>query len=98
MFKKFFKFIALPFKSDDDIENYSAIHPKAGKVAKFIKGIFTAINVYVDLWSLNELLKIVGKGFKHFPDIVKISGKIGEKIGKAVANFGKITKVATAVV
>ena len=54
MFKKFFKFIALPFKSDADIENYSAIHPKAGKVAKFIKGIFTAINVYVDLWSLNE--------------------------------------------
>ena len=37
MFKKFFKFIALPFKSDEDITNYSKIHPKAGKVAKFIK-------------------------------------------------------------
>ena len=34
MFKKFFKFIALPFKSDEDITNYSKIHPKAGKVAK----------------------------------------------------------------
>ena len=39
-----------------------------------------------------------GKGIKHFPDIVKISGKIGEKIGKAVANFGKAAKVATAVI
>ena len=98
MFKKFFKFIALPFKSDADIENYSAIHPKAGKVAKFIKGIFIAINVYVDLWSLNELLKIFGKGIKHFPDVAKIFGKIGEKIGKTVANFGKVTKVATVVI
>ena len=98
MFKKFFKFITLPFKSDEDITNYSKTHPKPANVVKFIKGIFTAINVYIDLWSLNELLKMVGKGFKHFPDIVKISGKIGEKIGKVVANFGKAAKVATAVI
>ena len=85
MFKKFFKFIALPFKSDADIENYSAIHPKAGKVAKFIKGIFTAINVYVDLWSLNELLKMFGKGIKHFPDVVQIVGKFTSKSAKVAA-------------
>ena len=85
MFKKFFKFIALPFKSDADIENYSAIHPKAGKVAKFIKGIFTAINVYVDLWSLNELLKMFGKGIKHFPDVVQIVGKFSSKAAKVAA-------------
>lgn len=85
MFKKFFKFITLPFKSDADIENYSAIHPKAGKVAKFIKGIFTAINVYVDLWSLNELLKMFGKGIKHFPDVVQIVGKFTGKAAKVAA-------------
>ena len=85
MFKKFFKFIALPFKSDADIENYSAIHPKAGKVAKFIKGIFTAINVYVDLWSLNELLKMFGKGIKHFPDITKAVAKFTGKAAKVAA-------------
>ena len=85
MFKKFFKFIALPFKSDADIENYSAIHPKAGKAAKFIKGIFTAINVYVDLWSLNELLKMFGKGIKHFPDVVQIVGKFSSKAAKVAA-------------
>ena len=98
MFKKFFKFISMPFKSDADIAEYSKNHPIAGKIVKVIKGIFSVINAYVDLWSLNELLKMVGKGFKHFPDIVKISGKIGEKIGKAVANFGKAAKVATAVI
>lgn len=85
MFKKFFKFIALPFKSDADIENYSAIHPKAGKFAKVIKGCFTAINCYIDLWSLNELLKMFGKGFKHFPDIVKLVSKFTGKATKVAA-------------
>ena len=98
MFKKFFKFISMPFKSDADIKEYSKINPTAGKAAKFIKGCFTVINCYIDLWSINELLKMFGKGIKYFPDVVKISGKIGEKIGKAVSNFGKVTKVATIVI
>lgn len=85
MFKKFFKFVALPFKSDADIANYSKVHPKAGKVAKFIKGCFTAINMYVDLWSLNELLKMFGKGIKHFPDVVQIVGKFSSKAAKVAA-------------
>ena len=85
MFKKFFKFVALPFKSDADIANYSKVHPKAGKVAKFIKGCFTAINMYVDLWSLNELLKMFGKGIKHFPDVVQIVGKFTSKSAKVAA-------------
>lgn len=85
MFKKFFKFIALPFKSDADIENYSAIHPKAGKFVKVIKGCFTAINLYVDLWSLNEILKMFGKGIKHFPDVVQIVGKFTSKATKVAA-------------
>ena len=85
MFKKFFKFITLPFKSDDDIANYSKVHPKAGKVAKFIKGCFTAINLYVDLWSLNELLKMCGKGIKHFPDITKAVAKFTGKAAKVAA-------------
>lgn len=85
MFKKFFKFITLPFKSDDDIANYSKLHPKAGKAAKFIKGCFTAINVYIDLWSLNELLKMFGKGIKHFPDVAKIATKFTGKAAKVAA-------------
>ena len=85
MFKKFFKFITLPFKSDEDITNYSKTHPKAAKVVKFIKGIFTAINVYIDLWSLNELLKMFGKGIKHFPDVVQIVGKFSSKAAKVAA-------------
>ena len=85
MFKKFFKFIALPFKSDEDITNYSKIHPKTGKVAKFIKGCFTVINCYIDLWSINELLKMFGKGIKHFPDVAQIVGKFTGKAAKVAA-------------
>ena len=88
MFKKFFKFIGMPFKSDADITEYSKEHPKAGKFAKVIKGCFTAINCYIDLWSLNELLKMFGKGFKYFPDIVKFVSKF----------TGKAAKVATIVI
>ena len=85
MFKKFFKFIALPFKSDVDITNYSKTHPKAGKAAKFIKGCFTAINCYIDLWSINELLKMFGKGIKHFPDVVQMVAKLSSKAAKVAA-------------
>lgn len=85
MFKKFFKFVSMPFKSDADIKDYCQSHPKAGKVAKFIKGIFTVINCYVDLYSLNELLKMFGKGFKHFPDVVQIVGKFSSKAAKVAA-------------
>ena len=85
MFKKFFKFIALPFKSDADIANYSKSHPKAGKAAKFIKGCFTVINFYVDIYSLNELLKMFGKGIKHFPDIAAIAAKFTGKAAKVAA-------------
>ena len=85
MFKKFFKFIGMPFKSDADIAEYSKEHPKAGKFAKVIKGCFTAINCYIDLWSLNELLKMFGKGFKHFPDIVKLVSKFTGKAAKVAA-------------
>lgn len=85
MFKKFFKFIGMPFKSDTDIAEYSKEHPKAGKFAKVIKGCFTAINLYVDLWSLNELLKMFGKGIKHFPDVVQIVGKFTSKASKVAA-------------
>ena len=85
MFKKFFKFIGMPFKSDADITEYSKEHPKAGKFAKVIKGCFTAINCYIDLWSLNELLKMFGKGFKHFPDIVKLVSKFTGKAAKVAA-------------
>ena len=85
MFKQFFKFIALPFKSDADIENYSKSHPKAANVAKFIKGIFTAVNFYIDLWSINELLKMFGKGIKHFPDVVQIVGKCTSKAANVAA-------------
>lgn len=85
MFKKFFKFISMPFKSDADIKNYTKTHPKAGKVAKVIKGCFTAINCYIDLWSLNELLKMFGKGFEHFPDIVKLVAKFTSKAAKVAA-------------
>ena len=85
MFKKFFKFIGMPFKSDADIAEYSKEHPKAGKFAKVIKGCFTAINLYVDLWSLNELLKMFGKGIKHFPDVVQIVGKFTSKASKVAA-------------
>ena len=84
MFKKFFKFISMPFKSDVDIADYSKAHPKAGKAAKFIKGCFAVINCYIDLWSINELLKMFGKSIKHFPDIVQI-----------VTKFSKAAKVAT---
>ena len=89
MFKKFFKsivtFISMPFKSDADIKAYSVAHPKAGKVARIIKSIFTTINVYVDLYSLNELLKMFGKGIKHFPDVAQIVGKFTSKSAKVVA-------------
>lgn len=85
MFKKFFKFISMPFKSDADIKEYSKTNPTAGKVAKVIKGCFTAINCYIDLWSLNELLKMFGKGFKHFPDIVKLVAKFTSKAAKVAA-------------
>lgn len=85
MFKKFFKFVSMPFKSDADIKVYCQSHPKAGKVAKFIKGCFTAINLYVDLYALNELLKMFGKGIKHFPDIVQIVGKFSSKAAKVAA-------------
>ena len=85
MFKKFFKFIGMPFKSDADITEYSKEHPKAGKFAKVIKGCFTAINCYIDLWSLNELLNMFGKGFKHFPDIVKLVSKFIGKAAKVAA-------------
>ena len=85
MFKKFFKFISMPFKSDADIANYTKSHPKAGKAAKFIKGCFTVINCYIDLWSINELLKMFGKGIKHFPDVVQIVGKFTSKAAKVAA-------------
>ena len=85
MFKKFFKFVSMPFKSDADIKDYCQSHPKAGKVAKFIKGIFTVINCYIDLYSLNELLKMFGKEIKHFPDIVQIVGKFSSKAAKVAA-------------
>ena len=85
MFKKFFKFVSMPFKSDADIKDYCQSHPKAGKVAKFIKGIFTVINFYVDMYSLNELLKMFGKEIKHFPDIVQIVGKFSSKAAKVAA-------------
>ena len=85
MFKKFFKFISMPFKSDADIKEYSKINPTAGKAAKFIKGCFTVINCYIDLWSINELLKMFGKGFKHFPDIVKLVSKFTGKAAKVAA-------------
>ena len=85
MFKKFFKFISMPFKSDADIKEYSKINPTAGKAAKFIKGCFTVINCYIDLWSINELLKMFGKGFKHFPDIVKLVSKFTGKAAKVTA-------------
>ena len=82
MFKKFFKFISMPFKSDVDIKEYSKTNPTAGKVVKFIKGCFTVINCYIDLWSINELLKMFGKGIKHFPDVVQIVGKFTSKAAK----------------
>ena len=85
MFKKFFKFISMPFKSDADIADYSKTHPTAGKAAKFIKGCFTVINCYIDLWSINELLKMFRKGFKHFPDIVKLVSKFTGKAAKVTA-------------
>ena len=85
MFKKFFKFISMSFKSDVDIADYSKAHPKAGKAAKFIKGCFAVINCYIDLWSINELLKMFGKGIKHFPDIVQIVGKFTGKAAKIAA-------------
>lgn len=85
MFKKFFKFISMPFKSDADIVNYTKSHSKAGKAAKIIKGCFTVINAYIDLWSLNELLKMFGRGIKHFPDIVQIVGKFTGKAAKVAA-------------
>ena len=85
MFKKFFKFISMPFKSDVDIADYSKINPTAGKAAKIIKGCFTVINAYIDLWSLNELLKLFGRGIKHFPDIVQIVGKFTGKAAKVAA-------------
>lgn len=85
MFKKFFKFVSMPFKSDADIKGYCQSHPKAGKAAKFIKGIFTVINCYIDLYSLNELLKMFGKEIKHFPNIVQIVGKFSSKAAKVAA-------------
>ena len=85
MFKKFFKFISMPFKSDADIKEYSKINPTAGKAAKFIKGCFTVINCYIDLWSINELLKMFGKSIKHFPDIVQIVTKFTSKAAKVAA-------------
>ena len=89
MFKKFFKsiftFISMPFKSDADIKAYSVAHPKAGKVVRIIKSIFTTINVYIDLYSLNELLKMFGKGIKHFPDVAQIVGKFTSKSAKVAA-------------
>ena len=89
MFKKFFKsiftFISMPFKSDADIKAYSVAHPKAGKVARIIKSIFTTINFYIDLWSINELLKMFGKGIKHFPDVAQIVGKFTSKSAKVAA-------------
>ena len=85
MFKKFFKFISMPFKSDADIANYTKSHPKAGKAAKIIKGCFTVINCYIDLWSINEFLKMFGKGIKHFPDVVQIVEKFTSKSAKVAA-------------
>ena len=60
MFKKFFKFISMPFKSDADIADYSKSHPKAAKVSKFIKGIFFFFFFYIDLWSINEFFELLG--------------------------------------
>lgn len=84
MFKKFFNVITLPFKADGDIDAYAVEHPKMGKVIKIAKGILTAINAYIDLWSINELLKALGYGIKWFPDIAKLFCK-GAKVAAAVA-------------
>ena len=84
MFKKFFNVITLPFKPDGDIDAYKANHPKMGKLIKIIKGILTAINAYIDLWSINELLKALGYGIKWFPDITKLFCK-GTKVAATVA-------------
>ena len=85
MFKKFFNVITLPFKPDGDIDAYKANHPKMGKLIKIIKGILTAINAYIDLWSINELLKAaLGHGIKWFPDITKLFCK-GTKVAATVA-------------
>ena len=84
MFKKFFNVITLPFKPDGDIDAYKANHPKMGKLIKIIKGILTAINAYIDLWSINELLKVLGHGIKWFPDITKLFCK-GTKVAATVA-------------
>ena len=75
MFKKFFEYASMPFKSNEDINTWGKDHPKAVKVVRKIKGILTAINAYIDLWSINELLKQLGHGIKYFPDIAKIIGK-----------------------
>ena len=72
MFKKFFKVISLPFKADADIAAYAVDHPKMGKVIKIVKNILTMFNIYIDLWSINELLKALGHGIKWFPDPAKI--------------------------
>lgn len=84
MFKKFFNVITLPFKSDGDIDAYKANHPKMGKLIKIIKGILIAINAYIDLWSINELLKALGHGIKWFPDITKLFCK-GTKVAATVS-------------
>ena len=85
MFKKFFKFVSMPFKSDADIKGYCQSHPKAGKIVKAVKTVFTVINFYVDMYSLNELLKMFGKGIKHFPDISQIAAKFTGKAAKVAA-------------
>ena len=84
MVKKFFNVITLPFKPYGDIDAYKANHPKMGKLIKIIKGILTAINAYIDLWSINELLKALGHGIKWFPDITKLFCK-GAKVAATVA-------------
>lgn len=72
LFKKFFFYISLPTKSDADLKVLANDHPKAVKITKFIKTILGLIGVYIDMWNVNELLKMFGKGFKNFPDVTKL--------------------------
>lgn len=72
MFKKFFMYISMPFKSDADIKAFAEEHPKAAAIAKVAKVIFSLINFYVDAMSINKILNMFGKGIKNFPDITKI--------------------------
>lgn len=65
--------IVLPFKSDKDIDEYSKTHPKAGKWAKRIKGIFTIVNLILDVLSLKALIHKAGALAAKYPSIFKLT-------------------------